>query len=301
MTDFPTQSPLFHAVHADRYTRQELIRAYQAAFNCRLVVMVDDIFPDGIAFFEELIWNADPDEDLHLILVSPGGDGETAVRLVRSAQQRCKELTIIVPDQAKSAATLMCLGAHHILMGPTSDLGPVDPQYRIGERQELVSAKDMIAAVERAAEQVDSHPATDAFYASLMTDMSMIKVEQARSELERTGDLLREALSSAPERTDEEVADLAESLKEPLVEAPRSHAAIFGAEDAIETGLPVTKADPFSEQWQMIWRLYAKYFELASHGPMLIYEGDRSSQVRPLAPPPLPPHLGGPSAKAVHR
>lgn len=300
MPEFPTQSPLFHAGQADRYARQEIIRDYQSAFDCRLVVMMDDIFPDGIAFFEELVWNADPDGDLHLMLVSPGGDGETAVRLVRSAQERCKELTIIVPDQAKSAATLMCLGAHHILMGPTSDLGPVDPQYRIGERQELVSAKAMIAAVERAAEQVDSHPATDAFYASLLTDISMIKVEQARSELERTDDLLREALSSVPDRTSEQVDALAESLKEPLVEAPRSHAAIFGADDAIKAGLPVQKTDPKGDQWQMIWRLYAKYFDIASQGPVLIYEGASASQIRRMSPMP-PFHLGGPGPAKVEQ
>ncbi|WP_419949131.1 SDH family Clp fold serine proteinase [Candidatus Palauibacter sp.] len=58
------------------------------------------------------------------------GDGNSALHLVRQAQSRCTELTVIVPDQAKSAGTLFVLGAHHIVMGPTSDLGPVDPQFR---------------------------------------------------------------------------------------------------------------------------------------------------------------------------
>lgn len=71
------------------------------------------------------------------------------MRLVRSAQARCRRLTVIVPDQAKSAATLLALGAHQILMGPTSDLGPVDPQFQLGEN-DLVSAKAIIAAVEKA-------------------------------------------------------------------------------------------------------------------------------------------------------
>lgn len=43
--------------------------------------------------------------------------------MVRSMQLRCKELTAVVPDMAKSAATILCLGAHHILMGPGSDPG----------------------------------------------------------------------------------------------------------------------------------------------------------------------------------
>ncbi len=104
----PSQSPLFHAEHAARYDRQELIKKYQARHDCRLVVIIDIIFGDNIPLLEELLYNANPSEDLHIILDSPGGDGETAVRLVRSAQARCRELTVIVPNQAKSAATLFC-------------------------------------------------------------------------------------------------------------------------------------------------------------------------------------------------
>jgi ClpP class serine protease len=127
--EFPGQSPLYHAEQAARYDRQTLITDYQERHGCRLVVMIDPIFEDSLTHFEELIYNASPDTDLHLLLQTPGGDGETAVRIVRSAQDRCNELTIIVPDQAKSAGTLLAMGAHHILMGPTSDLGPVDPQF----------------------------------------------------------------------------------------------------------------------------------------------------------------------------
>lgn len=108
--EFPTQSPLFHAQHAERYARQSLISRYEEHFGCRLIVMIDAIFPYGVTFFEELVVDADPDEDLHLLLDSPGGDGETAVRLVRSAQARCRALTVIVPNQAKSAGTLLAWG-----------------------------------------------------------------------------------------------------------------------------------------------------------------------------------------------
>src|SRR5262249_2099075 len=144
---FPSQSPLFHAHHAERYARQALIATYEEALDCRLIVMIDAIFPYGVTVFEELLIGADHEQDLHLILDSPGGDGETAVRLVRSAQARCRELTVIVPNQAKSAGTLLAIGAHHIVMGPSSDLGPVDPQFRIPGANErgLYSAKDLIA------------------------------------------------------------------------------------------------------------------------------------------------------------
>lgn len=275
--ELPSQSPLYHAEQAARYDRQGLIKAYQKKFHCRLVVLADAIFSWGVTPFEELIYDAHPDEDLHLLLDSPGGDGETAVRLVRSAQARCRQLTVIVPDQAKSAGTILAMGAHCILMGPTSDLGPVDPQFP-QPGGSLISAKDIIAAVDDAAAKVQAAPATYPIYAALLGDVSALMVQQARSALARTADLVEEALRSNPDRTGPEVRDLKAKLKVPLIEAKQSHAAIFGAKDAVKAGLPVVEVDPGSDQWKMIWRLWAKYYALM---PVRVYEGERASKVLP--------------------
>jgi ClpP class serine protease len=193
--------------------------------------MIDAIFAYGVEYFEELLFNASPTQPLHLLLWSPGGDGEVAVRLVRSAQARCSELTVIVPDIAKSAATLFALGADKILMGPASDLGPVDPQFQVGE-YDLVSAKDIIAAVKLALDDVAERPDTYPLHSALLADVNALRVQQARSALDRTDDLVKEALLSNPRRTEPDVEQLAKRLHEPLIEAPKDHAAIFSAEDA---------------------------------------------------------------------
>jgi len=49
----------------------------------------------------------------------------------------------IVPARAKSAATMVCLGSDRILMSPTSELGPVDPQVYNGAEP---SQKTWVAA-----------------------------------------------------------------------------------------------------------------------------------------------------------
>jgi hypothetical protein len=237
--------------------------------------MIGPIFGYSLEYFEELLYDASPAEDLHLMLISQGGDGEVAVRIVRAAQARCARLTVILPDYAKSAATLLALGAHQILMGPTSDLGPVDPQFPVGDF-DLVSAKDMIAAVERALDDVAQRPDTYPLHASLLADVAAIKVEQARSALARTDDLVREALSSNPARGSAEVEELAKRLHEPLIEAPKEHAAIVSAGYAKELGLPVMICDPASDQWKRVWRLWMHYYVL---GPAQIYENEFVSQV----------------------
>lgn len=273
----PPQSPLYHAQRADQYARQELIRQYENQFSCRLAVLIDPIIPRGVTLFEELIFDAKPDEDLHILLHSPGGSGEVAIRILRAAQSRCRRLTVIVPDQAKSAATLLALGAHQIMMGPASDLGPIDPQFVIDG--EWVAAKDIIAAVDDAAIKVMESPDTYPVHAPLLSDITAIMLQQARSALQGTSDLLEGALKSNPDRSPEDVHQLKNNLVGPMIERNPTHSALFSADDARAAGLPVLPIAPSDDQWQLIWRLWTKYFAL---GPVLymgIYEGSTVSQV----------------------
>lgn len=271
----PPQSPVFRADNADRYERQSMIAAYEQSHGCRLVVMAGFILDPSITLLEDLIYDANPNEDLHLMLSSPGGDGEAAVRLSRAIQARCREFTVIVPDQAKSAATLLALGAHHIMMAPHSDLGPVDAQFLLGRG--YVSAKDIIAAVDAAEEKVGSNPQTYPLHASLLGDISAIMVQEARSALGRSQDLLTEALRSNPDRATAEVKRLSDVLKEPLIDRPLSHAALFSADDGEKAGLSIIKPDLGGQQWQSLWRLWAKYFLMGR--TMQIYEGRRASHI----------------------
>ena len=119
--------------------------------------------------------------------------------MVRSMQQRCKELTVVVPDMAKSAATILCLGAHHILMGPGGDLGPIDPQMIFpGEdgRRTTASAKEIVAAIGEAEERIRVNPGSFPLFALLLADVNMLMVEQAKAALSRSEALMREALSA---------------------------------------------------------------------------------------------------------
>lgn len=280
----PKQSPLFHAQHSERYHRQELIGRYEELFDCRLVVVCDAIFPMSITLFEEVIADADPEQNLHLLLDTPGGDGESAIRLVRSAQARCREFTVIVPNQAKSAGTLLAMGAHHILMGPTSDLGPVDPQFENPGGRGLYSAKDLIAAVDHAEGSIAENPDSYPLHVSLLADVNAVMVQQARSALERSGDLVKEALRSNPDRSTEDAAKIAEAVQEKLIDLPTDHGAVFDAGDAENAGLPVIRADPKGDQWALIWMLWAKYFNLFS----AVTEGRIASQVMPYPAPESP-------------
>lgn len=275
-----TRTPLFTAQHSERYARQQLIRAYEAATGANLVVMLDQIFPPNMTYLEELIFDCDTNKPLHLLLASPGGDGETAIRMVRSMQTRCSELTVIVPDMAKSAATLLCLGADRILMGPAGDLGPVDPQFQIGGRS-LASAKEIVAAIDEAERRVKESPETFPLFAGLLSDVNMLMVEQARSALDRTEALVREALGCCEARSDDDVDTLTAALKAPLIDEPKSHSAVIDVRAAQKFGLPAEPYDPTSDEWGRVWELWTRYFTLGCWpaGITAVYEGRRASHI----------------------
>ena len=275
-SDLPNaRTPLYEAQHAERYRRQQLIREYQVAHGCRLIVVCGELAPYSITVFEETLRDAVATEDLHVMLNTPGGDGESALRMVRQAQSRCQKLTVIVPDQAKSAGTLFALGAHHILMGPTSDLGPVDPQIPLPDGS-WPAAKAIVGAVEYAEKRVLENPNTFEIHAGLLAEITAVQLQQARDAIGRTSALVCEALAACPDRAQDDVERMADRVGPLLIHESQSHGATVSAADAAKLDLPVTHADPASDQWCRIWRLWVEYFNLAE---TRVYEGARASQL----------------------
>jgi len=87
------------------------------------VQMRDDVAP--IAF--ELLRELGRNERIDLILNSRGGQTEVPAKLVPLIRNYCDHFGVIIPYRAHSAATHIALGANEIVMGPMSELGPVDP------------------------------------------------------------------------------------------------------------------------------------------------------------------------------
>ncbi len=85
--------------------------------------------------------------EIHLWIDSPGGDAHAAYKLALLLRSRCKKLVAIVPDYAKSAATLLALSADALYMDEAAELGPLDAQIPHPNREEVVvSALDVANA-----------------------------------------------------------------------------------------------------------------------------------------------------------
>jgi serine dehydrogenase proteinase len=89
-------------------------------------------------------------QHIGLVIDSPGGgDAKRAYQIARYIKKRCGGFTAIVPDYAKSAATLLLLGADKIIIGKNAELGPLDAQVYDSDREQRLSALDEIQALER--------------------------------------------------------------------------------------------------------------------------------------------------------
>lgn len=67
--------------------------------------------------------------DILLIIDSPGGRIEPAYLISKTLKRiAANKFSVAVPRRAKSAATLISLGADEVHMGMISQLGPIDPQ-----------------------------------------------------------------------------------------------------------------------------------------------------------------------------
>ena len=128
------KTPLYQAMHAARYQRQDLVREIQSDTKNKLICYVAGIYApvdreDVICFFD-LLRNIRSGQNVDLLLQTGGGDIDAAEKVITMVRNRVgkAQLRVIVPDYAKSAGTLMALGADVIVMSDTSELGPIDPQ-----------------------------------------------------------------------------------------------------------------------------------------------------------------------------
>lgn len=69
--------------------------------------------------------------EIDFIINSPGGQPADAYRIIRTLRNNFKTVNVIIPFWAKSAATLLSLGANEIIMGEFGEFGPLDIQIAV--------------------------------------------------------------------------------------------------------------------------------------------------------------------------
>ncbi len=142
-----------------RLSRQHLIKKIESSERDnprRLLLYIantdhqaSSVTPSDIVPFGDALAQIKKVKNLDLMIHTFGGAGETAEKIVEMCRCHCEgEFRVIVPNMAKSAGTLIALGADKIVLGYCSELGPIDPQIRIvvSNASQMVSAWTFIRA-----------------------------------------------------------------------------------------------------------------------------------------------------------
>ena len=95
-------------------------------YNAQAPIIREDIFD----LIDQLNKIPTPPEEtrIDMVILSNGGFPHPAYQIMNVIRSKCTKLKAVVPLYAKSAATLMTLSADEIVMGPQSEIGPIDMQ-----------------------------------------------------------------------------------------------------------------------------------------------------------------------------
>jgi len=259
-----SKTPFFYAIHAERYQRQSLIKRIQDEVThrkliCYIAGTAALINRDDTLGMVDVLHNIGNGSDLDLMLHTPGGDMDAAEKLISMTRNRVGNghLRVIVPDFAKSAGTLMAIGADLIIMSDSSELGPIDPQITLNDAHGNPipqSIHSYLDAYKAHSEALQKNPGDETARIMLgKLDPATIKLFEAASRRARTfaeSQLKRGMLRDKSTYT---------KVASDLLDTTRwlSHGQMIDHNDALGIGLDVQYLDPQSTEWQLIWQLYA--------------------------------------------
>lgn len=237
-----------------RRRRRKLIREIEAETGRTLLCYVSFgpsiAAPDAFDLIR-LLQTVDSGTSITVLLDSPGGEIDSAEKMIHLLREVCQstsgqggDLEVVVPYQAKSAATLIALGADRILMSDSSELGPIDPLL------DSVPAVPLLRAYERAEDRCMSHPNNQAFAAEF-GKFDPVAVEMMRLAVSRS--------RACAERLLKQKGGNYTATPAKLVDVDRfpSHSQMIDWHTAREIGIPhVQPLNRRSQLWQQYWSLY---------------------------------------------
>jgi len=254
-----TKTPMFAAMHANRYQRQALIREIEARTDAVLICYVSgancQIEDADTIGFVELLHNVPAGQPVDLLLHTSGGDVDAAeklINLVRARQGDGVALRVIVPDAAKSAGTLMALGANELIMSDSSELGMIDPQAYLKDDAGNDICTSVVAYLEAFREHSEAFAAkpTDPVAQAMFHRFDPVIVRKFQLYVDRTREIAMRMLN----RTGMASTLISQSLMD--VRQWKSHNQMIGHGDARQLGLNVSYLPPDDELWQLCWHLY---------------------------------------------
>jgi len=221
---------------------------------------------------EEVLQRLELSKGLVVLINSPGGSALAAERIINIFRNYSdkREYEVVVPDKAKSAATLICLGASKIIMSPTSELGAVDPQ-RVEQEENKpsrwFSVSNIIRSYERLFREAINLGEKQRIepYIQQLSFYDPREIEEMRTALDLSKDITIRTLKSGMLRnlSNEQIEEKIKLFLVPAEKA-KTHGRPIFAGDAKECGLNVEIEDPRNDSWKIVRELYIRLNDFVS-------------------------------------
>lgn len=215
------------------------------------------------------------------MITSPGGDPNAAEKLIVMCRERFPEgFNVIVPNYAKSAATLIALGADKILMGYNAELGPIDPQIGDPVSGQSVPARAVIDGLETIRKKVKEGD-NPLMYIGTLSRIQPELISICQSAIDESKATAEKWLTTGMLKHDPGHAkEVAKWLS--TGETYKSHGKVIDCREAKEVlKLNVEKIDRDSDLWNDIWELYVRqmtFFQSpAARGVAKLFESETVS------------------------
>lgn len=258
------KTPMFSALHAQRYLRQNLILEIEQTCRARnrpatLICYVSNgkaISRDDFVGIIDLLQNIPASSAIDLLLHTPGGDVDAAEKIIRVIRKKVGDdgmLRVVVPDFAKSAGTLMALGANSIVMSDCSELGPIDPQFSLmGEdgTPSLCSVLSYLSAFERAKRDFLKNPNDPAAMLAFQyfNPVAVKRFEGIHQRVRTSAENLLKPRGLPWTKIVSELLNMEQLL---------SHGQMVGYQEAAGMGLSIDYLDMGDSLWRKYWLLYS--------------------------------------------
>jgi len=196
---------------------------------------------------------------LDLFLHSHGGFLDPAYKIVKVCREYAQEFNVIVPYLAKSAATVICLGANEIVMTSLSELGPIDPivqhPYKPDIRVPARSIKDFFQFLNST--ETESQITVDQNMknqmAALLDPYLIGSYQTAMQSAKQIAEMLLQETSLKDNPT-----KLKDTVKK-LTEYYYSHSFVIDKQAALAMGLNIKSAEDTPPLKDSIWQLFLIY------------------------------------------
>lgn len=259
-----SKTPLFQAIHALRYQRQATIKLIQEQTGRQLICYVAGIQApverDDTIGFVDLLHNVRAARDLDLLLHTAGGDIDAAEKLISMVRTKVgtAALRVVVPDYAKSAGTLIALGADMIVMSETSELGPIDPQVVVadGNGNRISHPVQTYLDAYKAHSEALARDPSDATARIMLGKLDPATLKLFEAVRERARRFAESRLQRGMFKTAGNSTQAAAALLDTV--RWQSHGQMIGWQDAQHPtiGLTVEHLEDDSELWRNYWQLY---------------------------------------------